>query len=225
MRSRVAAVGVLAGVLSCAAVSGSALGSVVEPLFEQAPVPLDVVNGLTSTSASGYRTYDDFAIESGGLVTGMTWRGYYRNFDFTEVVALPTDSFRIEIYADSGRAAPFTPLAERVFATTIGVYESTLVSHTEENRYYYDFAVDFKTAFRAEAGVTYWLSVVSLQVVAEPLWSWSAGYGDDGASRQYVDGEYLQRGLDRAFTLIPAPSGVLVLAGAGLSLRRRRVRA
>jgi hypothetical protein len=95
----------------------------------------------------------------------------------------------------------------------------------------YEYTAQFP-AFTALAGVTYWVSPVSVGAGSfDPFFSWIQGTGGDGSTlqvqlaNQAVTGEFVRSG-DRAFSLstVPEPATVtlLGLGLAGIALRRRR---
>ena len=174
----------------------------------------------TSTQAF-FRTFDNFTLIQGGLVTGVTWQGSYQDFvNFQNPAAPNTVSFDIAFWADAAGQPGSSLLSQNV---AYGSVTATLVGITPTNLNVFNYQVTLPTPFLAQPGTTYWMSIFSNSSSFNPLWGWRSGSGGDGLTFQqnFSTGGTTLLPPDRAFSLVgePVPEpGTMVLLASGLVL-------
>lgn len=207
-------------------------------VFEQSPA-----NGVSSAWTShlgvgqgGYQAFDDFSVGRGATIGQVSWHGtYFTAGDGGLRGAQPnTEVWTVEFW--SGNAAG--PM-QRLYSQDHDPAQVTRtwvqkVDPTGLNMDLYAFTLDLAQDFDAEAGQTYWFSVVSKAGSFSPFFSWTNA-DPAGATFQHMqDGQGqvlagLVRNGDRAFSLrshaVPEPASValvaLALLAGGLRVRGR----
>lgn len=191
-------------------------------------------------SGTGFETADRFSLATPTSIEALTWAGAWAVYDLSQPVQNITD-WNVRIYTAAGESNPgflATPLIELsisdVFSTPLGttnIFPDTL------NEQHFGYGADL-TDFTLPAG-NYFLSVQAVlrvdqqtpnntQLTSLFLWDHSTPNVDDlSVSRDIGSIPWTPVAGDRAFSIIgtpiPAPTpGAIVLASAGLLLRRRR---
>jgi hypothetical protein len=169
------------------------------------------------TGANGdfAKMYDDFSLATTTSITDIHWTGQYFSGSRTNGV----DSFLIQFWSNAG--GPGTLLYSATIAGT-NVNE-TLISGDD-----YTYDADLATAFTAQAGTTYWVSIQATMLFP-PQWGWMEGTGGNGVAFQDFFGTRARIGADLAFSLtgkpadIPEPASLLLvgLALTSLGVARR----
>lgn len=197
----------------------SALPSIAAPVYLQPveTVPLGTLpasqNDTSGTFGSFAKVYDNFSLGSAASISGVHWYGGF----FNPVAAGTITSFLIEIWADTaGAPGGSVPLR----AATIAGHANQVQTGDNAIGPLYAYSIDLATAFQAQAGTTYWLSIQP-SMDFPPQWGWATGTGGDGLSYQDFFGTRGQQTFDLAFSLTSTPSNVpepgsLVLAGLAL---------
>ena len=197
-----------------------------------------------TVGGSGFRTYDNFLLNSGAYVDTVTWDFLYLDLNAPLPAPAPApdvNQWVVAFYADNA-GVPGAQLATHTFAAAdvtaslvgTGTYG---VGGNVYNINSYHYSIDLPAAFLAQQDTTYWLSVLALSNTYNPIAAWRGGNGgpaDTTYQEQLgpgmaVVGDF-ERGGDRAFSLAgrqaPEPS-MLLLAAMGLGaavVRRRRNR-
>lgn len=170
-------------------------------------------------------SYDNFTLAGATLVNGVAWQGGY----FNPPSAGSITAFTLTFWSDSGGA----PGAALLTQTLPGNAGETFVG-LQSGVPIYDYSAALPTAFVASASSAYWLSIVP-DLADPPEWGWHTGTGGDGQAVFDFLGSRSPLDSDLAFTLsgtavvVPEPSTLLLIAGAGISgigwiSRRRRRR-
>lgn len=165
-------------------------------IFSHSPVPISSTKTIHSNalahpdgSDQDVTAFDNFSLDKAATVASISWRG---------VASTPALlGFTIKIYpskADPAAQADIgNPLA--VLAVTGSADEKKL-----EGRFS-DYHTKLDAPVALEAGVQYWLSIVSDRKDLSP-WGWAEGSGGDGISIQaYTEFKVLPAPGDRTFTL------------------------
>jgi hypothetical protein len=193
-------------------------------LFTQPPSPAGDIY-TTWESESGPegvlgRTYDNFALASAGVIGSVVWVGdYVDTTDATKNPASPdVTSFEISFWSND-QGLPGTLLATSTVAisatnqTAFGTTKFELSTGDVVTIPQYAYNATLTTPFAADAGRTYWISIVADTPTDQPLWAWKSGTGGNKMSIQDFDGTRYVRQLDRSFALESAtPAKITVNA-------------
>jgi hypothetical protein len=202
-------------------------------LYSQPAVfPPTVGSAYTSEIAGGtprFQVWDEFTLGADGSIGGVQWQGVYID-DLGPVPFADATAFDVRFYADAGGV-----MGALLYNASFGIGQTnqTLVGSQTwfgQPSPVFNYSVDLPTAFSANGGTQYWLSIVAYSDVFRPVWAWTAGTGGNNSSVQDDFGDLNPPygvGQDRAFTLTAVPEpGSLSLLGAGLlalsGLRRRK---
>lgn len=197
-------------------------------VFSQAPAgdgatgyPTDAIDG----QFYGQRLADNFMLDSSAEINGVRWWGSSENYFNADLSNF--DSFVVSFLADDA-GLPGMTVAE--FTFTLGQtnpIDTGTVSIADAPQYVFEAKFD---SFMLEGGVTYWLSIGSINVAADGdafVWTHSSG-GDSTIASDFFDGTGFQR-FDNdpsvAFEIqaVPSPGAATLIGLAGLvALRRRR---
>jgi hypothetical protein len=202
---------------SLSLMSGAALASANPVVYQQAWVNGNAAYASqfdTGPLGDFSKVYDDFTLAANTSITDIHWTGQY----FTGGRGNGVDSFLIQFWSNAG--GPSTLLYSATVAG--GSANETLISGSD-----YSYDVDLATAFLAQAGTTYWVSIQATMFFP-PQWGWSEGTGGNGVGFQDFLGNR-SRVPDMAFSLtgkpadLPEPASVLLvgLALTGLGVARR----
>jgi hypothetical protein len=193
-------------------------------LFTQPPTPADEMY-TTWESESGPdgvlgRTYDNFALPEASVIGSVIWVGNY--IDSMVPARNPAGgdatSFEISFWSND-HGLPGTMLATSTIA--VGATHQTALAKTKFELStgnlvtipQYAYNATLTTPFAADAGRTYWISIVANTPTDQPLWAWKSGTGGNKNSIQDFDGTRYVRQLDRSFALeSAAPAKITVNA-------------
>ncbi len=166
------------------------------PVFSHSSGPLSAARTINSNalahpdgSDQDVTTFDSFALETAATIAGISWRGA------ASTPALV--GFTVKIYPSKR-----DPAAQADTANPLAVLH---VTGTAEEKKLDDRLSDYRAKLDAplalDAGVQYWLSIVSDRKDLSP-WGWADGHGGDGKSIQaYTEFKVLPAPGDRTFTL------------------------
>jgi hypothetical protein len=164
--------------------------------------------------------YDNFTLSGDTDVTDVHWTGGY----FNPATQGAIQSFDITFWSDVAGAPGASLLAQNIAGTA----NESFVGNDAGGFPIFNYSVILNTSFLANAGTTYWLSIVPT-VPFPPQWGWYTGSGGDGIAYQDFFGGRSQVGTDFAFdltgTAVPEPA-TLTLLGLGLAgfAGRKRIR-
>lgn len=171
----------------------SAQGATV---FGHSPVPISSTRTINSNalahpdgSDQDVTAFDSFSLDKAATVAGISWRGV------TSTPALI--GFTIKIYPSKSDPAAQADIGNPlvVLAVTGNADEKKLDGK------FSDYHAKLDAPLALEAGVQYWLSIVSDRKDLSP-WGWADGSGGDGKSIQaYTEFKVLPAPGDRTFTL------------------------
>ena len=182
----------------------------------------------------GFVSFDNFSFASTTTINQISWFGIFLhdngNGTFTNE---PPNTSRWDVLINDSTGQGGTP--GNLIGGQLNAGPTQTVVGTgffgNDPVTIYEYTAQFPT-FTALAGVTYWISPVSVGAGSfDPFFSWIQGTGGDGSTlqvqlaSQVPVNEFVRSG-DRAFTLssVPEPTSVtlLGLGLAGLAVRRRR---
>lgn len=172
--------------------------------------------GGFSSDGGTWTVADDFQFEEASVIGGLNWWGGYLN------TQTRYDQFSVRLFSDDGggpgslleefTVGPVSRVATGQFVNAPGGYEE------------FKYSAGLATPFRAEAGVTYWISIVNSP---RDLWLWEASgsTANLGVQRSF-DAEPWQSYFDNAafeMLAVPEPDGMLFVAAglASVTLLRR----
>lgn len=174
-------------------VAHSAHGAIV---FSHSPGPLSSIKTANSNalahpdgSDQDTTTFDSFTLDRGATVTGVAWRGS---------ASTPAMlGFTVSVYPSMPNAAAQADTGNPLVVLKV----SGNANESKLNDRYSDYRTTFDTPLSLDAGVQYWISIVSDRSDLSP-WGWAAGNGGDGKSIQaYTEFKVLPVPGDRTFTL------------------------
>ncbi len=145
-------------------------------------------------------TYDNFTLSSTSDIAEFQWIGAY----FNPPAQGPITGFTLNFYADNG-GAPGATLASYSGPGTFG---ETFIGYDVfgDPAYFYDGFLGLP--FTAQAGTTYWASIVA-DLVFPPQWGWETGVGGDGAGYQCFFGSCAGIPNDLSFALVDASGNAI----------------
>lgn len=158
---------------------------------------------------------DDFQFGQETLLGGLNWWGGYFN------PPPGPDNFTVRLFSDSG-GHPGTLLNQFAFGTVAKVATGQFVNapglYPE-----FKYSASFATPFLAEAGVTYWVSIVN---PPRDIWLWEASASslNPGVQRSFQGGAWEPYFDNTAFQLVvvPEPSVLTISFGGIIIFLRRR---
>ncbi len=181
----------------------TALAAVAAWLFAVA-APASAGTLARQSAPSGYgnfaTTYDNFTLGSTSDIAEFQWIGAY----FNPPVQGPITGFTLNFYADNG-GAPGATLASYSGPGTFGE-TSVGPDASGDPSFFYDGFLG--SAFTAQAGTTYWVSIVA-DLVFPPQWGWETGVGGDGAGYQCFFGACGATPNDLSFAILDSGGNAL----------------
>jgi hypothetical protein len=169
--------------------------------------------------------YDNFSLAATSIVNAVSWQGGY----FLPPVQGPISAFTLTFYADASGQPGAALLSETIPGTANETSVGTETATGNGGNLVFNYSDPLPVPFSAQAGTTYWLSIVpdlpfdQSDNPAFGQWGWHSGVGPDGTSVQDFFGDRLTRQDDLAFTLtgltgaaVPEPASFLVWGLLGL---------
>jgi hypothetical protein len=184
------ATGLLAGLMASLPVQAMMVyGNTFSPVAATSTVHSNAVMDVQG-SDQDVTAYDNFTLNKAAAITGVAWRGTSSD--------KAMGGFTIRLYASRNDAAaqPDTgqKLAELIVEGNAG--EKSVGKNLS------DYHANFSQPVALQAGVQYWISIVSERKNLSP-WGWANGTGGDGKSIQaYSEFKVLPAPGDRAFYLM-----------------------
>jgi len=219
------------------------LGSILLVVLSTAQADVIYDSGLPNNSQwrnsdysnqFGGQAADDFLLDTGAILTGITWYGSYL---FTPTQPMP-DAFTIRVYTDDLGMPSESPLYTALFSGGVDRQFTGVVASGGYEMYHYDVAV---APLALSANTRYWLSIVNSTSSSTQFMGWAWAYNQDGEDPQFVGdathrwvregGEWTTYGSSNlAFSLlgqsisVPEPSALALfsLGLLGLGFARRR---
>jgi hypothetical protein len=165
--------------------------------------------------------YDDFTLATAASITQVGWSGEYFNPPVRGLIT----GWTLGIYANNA-GQPGALLNSTAISGTANETSLGLVGGFPA----YSYLASLGSAFPADAGATYWVSVVP-DMAYPPMWAWQQGVGGNNASYAVFLGSGEVAPMDEAITLygadpVPEPGQlatllVTALGVGGYVLRRR----
>ena len=175
--------------------------------------------GGFSADGSVWTVADNFELGQDTVIGGLIWWGGYFN------PPPGPDNFTVCFYSDDG-GQPVTLLEQYAFGAVIAVATGQFVNapglYPE-----FEYSANLPTPFLAQAGVTYWLSIVN---PPPEIWLWEASASplNPGVERSFNGGAWEPYYDNTSFALVvvpePASLSLLVFGMFGITLLRRRQR-
>ena len=166
--------------------------------------------GGFGSDGSVFSVADDFQYAEATPISGLNWWGGYLN------PPSGPDVFTVRLFADDdGR--PGTLLQQVVFDSVSKESTGQFVNGVPQLYSEFRYSATFEKPFLAEAGVTYWLSIIN---PPRDTWLWeaSAGTADFGVQRTLGQEDWLPYYDNAAFELTSVPeSKYTALAGLGIA--------
>ncbi|MGE0825871.1 MAG: PEP-CTERM sorting domain-containing protein [Candidatus Binatia bacterium] len=174
-----------------------------------------------------YQTWDNFIVDRPTLIDGVSWQGFYWDFDDRgkNPVHPDTESWEISFWSDAN-AQPLASLQVQLLPVAdVQSVSAGFAFFQGDTVPVFNFHVTIPP-FLAQASTMYWLSILSISPTFNPIWSWMQGTGGNDSTFQVnlISGER-HNGLegDRTFSLegqtVPEPSTLsLLLTGVGCVL-------
>ena len=200
------------------------------------------ISDYGSATQSGFQSFDNFSVTSGGAVEKVTWTGFWIDLNNPLPAASPSPdalSWDIAFYGDNV-GTPGSQLflesfsAASVSSTFLGT--GVFSAGGSYNVSFYEYSIDLAAAFPVLPTTQYWVSALSRSESYLPAFALEAPLAvmivpistSSRAALSIVDAALVAR--DRAFvlegTVVPEP-GTLLVGAAGLlalPLLRRRER-
>lgn len=189
----------------------AALQAQADPVIYSQPYDGNAGGGFASqndTVPGGFgnfaTVYDNFTFPNPHNITDVHWTGIYFNSGHTSDVT----GFTIQFWSDNA-GEPGVSLASYSIVGTAN--QTSLGSDV------FSYDTILSSAFQAQAGIQYWLSVVP-DLGFPPQWGWLGGTGGDGLAYQDFLGSRSSVSPDRAFQLTgtgvpePATLGLFLVA-------------
>jgi hypothetical protein len=161
---------------------------------------------------------DSFTLSTAALIERVRWWGVYEELGKPEQCdVIPTDNFTLTIYTDSG-GLPGGPLSVNALgASAVRILTGETVPHGPSLFDEYVYTVDLPEPILADAGVTYWMEIVSNDPDA-CVWGWETappGTDGDGTALWDPDGSgYVVYAFDLAFCLLSPTSEQIGIVSA-----------
>jgi hypothetical protein len=180
-----------------------------------------------SATGTGYQSFDNFSLGSGGAINQVSWIGVYTQQTTFLNEPPNTTNWDIDFYADNS-GVPGTQLTDDSFTAGQVAFQILGTGSFGGATFdIYEFTVDIPE-FDAAAGTTYWFSPFSHNPDESAKFIWLQGSGGDGSAYQHAltTGSVIANFVlptDVAFSLsnVPEPS-TLLLVGAGIALAALR---
>lgn len=197
--------------------------------------------------------FENFSVATTQTITGLSWAGAYQDVISGSPTTGLVSGFTISIYNSVGggqppaygiisndswfatASNPFLSGAGFVSQFIAGTANESALAFTPGGTQLLSYSAGI-SAFTAQAGQEYWVSIVAHLDTDVAYWGWTEGSGGDGNA--YQDYETANLGMDRqltgfdlAFTAVPEPSSVIICVGlvggavAGGVARRRKAKA
>jgi len=184
-------------------------GHTTELLFQNdSDFPQSSLGAWTSTRAddgSGFRTYDDFRLNSPSAITRVRWIGFY--WDYVQhgnnPVNTQTRSWEFGFYADSSGSPSSTLLLLSVSATNVIDQIIGTTNFSGDTVQIHSFTADLPMPVYIPDTNSYWFSVLSSQPSFNPIFTWTSSSVSPGDSFQATlpSGSTWVRTANRAFSL------------------------
>ena len=165
--------------------------------------------------------YDDFTLDADAQITDVHWTGAYFPVQGT------ITGFTLQFYADN-TGQPGSPLLSAAISGNAG--EAFLGA--EPFGPVFTYSADLPSAFAADQGTTYWLSIVP-DLAFPPQWGWYTSAVGNGVAVQDFSGTRTPLATDFAFDLtgnaaaVPEPLSLTLVAvgliALGCRARRHRL--
>jgi hypothetical protein len=157
----------------------------------------------------GATVFDDFTFTGGANITRVSWQGIYCREVANAAAPAPTaTAFIIAFYADqAGRpnaAAPLYQITVPISSVNemLDRNQANLNCGTTPTTWaFYSYSTVLPTAFGAEAGRKYWMSIQAQVPTQQPFWGWRDGIVDNRLSVQLFQGAFTDFPVDRAYGL------------------------